>query len=155
MDGDQFGRDGSAIAPVVGVILMIAITVLLAATIGAFVLEMDMPDHDPITAVDFQITLEGPDELRLRHEGGTAVPVENTFVVIDGASPSSVDGEYPLATVDPSLSPEDKMTAATTVRINDSDFGTSPDFTAASITIVRESSQGQTVTIHEWDGPDA
>ncbi|WP_135663358.1 type IV pilin [Halorhabdus rudnickae] len=156
MDREQFQRNNSAVAPLIGVILMIAITVLLAATVGAFVMEMEMPDRDLVTAVDLQITLEdGGNETQLRHNGGNAVPVEKTLVVIEGASPSSVDGEYQLAALDPSLSPDDTMTAATTIRINNSDFGTSVDFTGASITIVTENSQGRTVTLYEWDGPDA
>ncbi len=43
----------SAVSPVIGVILMVAITVILAAVIGTFVMGMKPPGPNPQAGVDF------------------------------------------------------------------------------------------------------
>ncbi|WP_086009959.1 type IV pilin [Natronolimnohabitans innermongolicus] len=45
-------EDERAVSPVIGVILMVAITVILAAVIAAFVLDMGPEDPDPTAVVD-------------------------------------------------------------------------------------------------------
>lgn|GEM_PF-665379 len=45
-------EDDRAVSPVIGVILMVAITVILAAVIAAFVLDIGPGDNDPTAAVD-------------------------------------------------------------------------------------------------------
>ena len=45
-------EDERAVSPVIGVILMVAITVILAAVIAAFVLDLGPGDPDPTAAVD-------------------------------------------------------------------------------------------------------
>ena len=60
-----------AVSPVIGVILMVAITVILAAVIGAFVLGLG--DQVSETAPSAQISFEydsGAGEVTLTHEGG-------------------------------------------------------------------------------------
>jgi len=71
-------NDDDAVSPVIGVILMVAITVILAAVIGAFVLDIggsqesapqvqwewvDDPDDGPSE-------IEGSDDVALEHGGG-------------------------------------------------------------------------------------
>lgn len=46
-------KDDRAVSPVIGVILMVAITVILAAVIAAFVLDIGPGDTDPSASIDF------------------------------------------------------------------------------------------------------
>ena len=147
--------DKTALAPVVGILLLLSLTVLLGATIGVFVMELDSPDTNLVTAVDLTVSLES-DGVVIEHEGGSAVPVDNTVVEIAGSSSGAVDGEHPLETIS-SLTAAESLTASSSITINASDFtGVSTvDFDAATIRFVRTGQQGRTVTIVEWTGPDA
>ncbi len=87
---DLFTED-RAVSPVIGVILMVAITVILAAVIGTFVLGLgdsvqqqsptanfagdqgtETVDNDPVTS------------LTITHEGGDSVAQENLDVTVNG-----------------------------------------------------------------------
>jgi flagellin-like protein len=66
--------DDRAVSPVIGVILMVAITVILAAVIGSFVL--GLTDNVTDTPPNAQITFEfdtGATEVTLIHEGGSNI----------------------------------------------------------------------------------
>jgi len=54
--GDEEER---AVSPVIGVILMVAITVILAAVIAAFVLDIGPGDTDPSATFDTNVDSEG------------------------------------------------------------------------------------------------
>lgn len=92
-------KDERAVSPVIGVILMVAITVILAAVIAAFVLDIGPGDPDPSAAVS---TTENSDEnleLTLDSLDGNADAVvvvdnddEGTFKEVD-------DGEDTALTV--------------------------------------------------------
>jgi flagellin-like protein len=86
-----------AVSPVIGVILMVAITVILAAVIGAFVLEIgDQQETAPSASFDAeeQITYEqlGPPatfdlnftQVELTHAGGDTLDVRQFDVVVEG-----------------------------------------------------------------------
>ena len=65
-----------AVSPVIGVILMVAITVILAAVIGAFVLGLG--DSVSETAPSAQIDFDYNDvEVTLTHDGGNSFQVSN------------------------------------------------------------------------------
>jgi flagellin-like protein len=87
-----------AIAPVVGVALMLAITVTFGATVGLMMTEIEgeMPDHPPEFTVsfDFRDTPHGqPDEVVLVHEGGEAVDPTRLRLVVRGAEAYDGPGE--------------------------------------------------------------
>lgn len=77
------------VSPVVGVILMVAITVILAAVIGLFVLDLsDDIGQSPQAGVDFSenesgyvtvqlISLDNADEVKLNTDGCSDVDVSN------------------------------------------------------------------------------
>jgi len=70
--------DERAVSPVIGVILMVAITVILAAVIAAFVLDIGPGEQDPSAAIDFE--QDGEDlELELQSLDGSA----DAVVVVD------------------------------------------------------------------------
>jgi flagellin-like protein len=66
-----------AVSPVIGVILMVAITVILAAVIGTFVLGLG--DQVQQTSPNAQWNWDNPasDQLDVTHEGGDTVEVNN------------------------------------------------------------------------------
>lgn len=70
-----------AVSPVIGIILMVAITVILAAVIAAFVLDMgDMGESVPQANFDWY---EEGDIAYVEHTGGEALNPEN--IQIDGS----------------------------------------------------------------------
>ncbi len=68
---DQFSNDDDAVSPVIGVILMVAITVILAAVIASFVLELGNQPQDTPQA-QFEFDYDGS-ELTVTHNGGDTI----------------------------------------------------------------------------------
>ncbi|WP_181684855.1 type IV pilin [Halorhabdus salina] len=154
MYGEPLRKQTAAIAPVVGILLLLSITVLLAATVGVFVMEMDAADRDLVQAVDLEISLgDSNDTVLIDHDGGTDLPVENTVVVIENATPAAANGEYELASLDGSLSADENLTAASTVRIDGSDVSGTPDFSGATVKVIQQGNHGRTVVVSTWTGP--
>lgn len=81
-----------AVSPVIGVILMVAITVILAAVIAAFVFGMGPPEQAPQASLRASAdTIEtGIEGIKLEHQGGDAVVLTSarTTVTLDGKSVS-------------------------------------------------------------------
>jgi flagellin-like protein len=73
-----------AVSPVIGVILMVAITVILAAVIGTFVLGLG--DQVQQTSPNANWNWDSPDDtnLDLTHEGGDPVTATNVEVTSSG-----------------------------------------------------------------------
>lgn len=94
--------DGSerAVSPVIGVILMVAITVILAAVIGSFVLglgdSLDNSGPKVSLSVDAanQSSADADVLLRVTHNGGPALTLEDTEVVVRKKSDNSLVGKY-------------------------------------------------------------
>lgn len=91
-----FKQDEDAVSPVIGVILMVAITVILAAVIGTFVLGLgeNLQQTSPNANFDFDYTAGNNDEVRITHTGGDSIDTDsNTLeVIIDGTSYTFPDG---------------------------------------------------------------
>jgi flagellin-like protein len=94
-----------AVSPVIGVILMVAITVILAAVIGAFVLEIgDQQETAPSTSFDSDQQVkfyEAQEKANLTtvfvtHAGGDVLDTQQTDIKIEGNS--SVWGQEEPAT---------------------------------------------------------
>jgi len=63
--------DSRAVSPVIGVILMVAITVILAAVIGTFVLGLgDNVQSAPQASLNFDYNSTGNSNLTVSHRGG-------------------------------------------------------------------------------------
>ncbi len=70
------------VSPVIGVILMVAITVILAAVIGTFVLGLgDSLQQAPQSQLDAE-AVSGPD-VEITHNGGDSIEVGNLRVTLD------------------------------------------------------------------------
>jgi flagellin-like protein len=90
MDIKQFLGDEDAVSPVIGVILMVAITVILAAVIGTFVLGLGQGVQ---SAPQAQFTIETSnlndatdtnDAFVITHDGGDTIESANVDIVVDG-----------------------------------------------------------------------
>ena len=79
-----------AVSPVIGVILMVAITVILAAVIGAFVLGLgdSVSETAPNAQIDFDY---GDDNVTLTHDGGDSFDVANVDLVGTGETDDDLD----------------------------------------------------------------
>ena len=74
--------DDRAVSPVIGVILMVAITVILAAVIGTFVLGLG--DQVQTTAPNTQLAFDASsDDLTVTHDGGDTVDARQVFINYD------------------------------------------------------------------------
>ena len=74
MRSKQFTNDDSAVSPVIGVILMVAITVILAAVIGTFVLGLGDQVSDTTPQASFNFDYNSADgNLTITHEGGDEI----------------------------------------------------------------------------------
>jgi len=70
------------VSPVIGVILMVAITVILAAVIGTFVLGLgDSLQQAPQAQLDAEAT--GTQEVTLNHNGGDTLTISNLDITVD------------------------------------------------------------------------
>jgi flagellin-like protein len=161
---DTFTNDDRAVSPVIGVILMVAITVLLAATAATFFFGLtDEQDDRGISTVAFDTDYDRgtSDTVSFTHDSGKTLTAEDLQIVIDGSA--SVDGRYD---VDASASPSgpdfgyassDELSAGSTITISGSNLGAgSLDLSGATIRLVEAGSSGaDSSTIAEWRGPDA
>ena len=90
-----------AVSPVIGVILMVAITVILAAVIGTFVLGLgdQVSDNAPQASFSFDFssnddgfTGEAADVVNITHEGGETIENSTLDVSGDGTNDLTYDG---------------------------------------------------------------
>ncbi|WP_254839870.1 type IV pilin [Natronomonas marina] len=84
--------DDDAVSPVIGVILMVAITVILAAVIGTFVLGLG--DQVQSTTPQAQFTFNEPSsgDVDITHDGGDPVSADNVEVVDSNNNGPFCDG---------------------------------------------------------------
>lgn len=85
-------EDDTAVSPVIGVILMVAITVILAAVIGTFVLGLgDQISENPPSA-NYDWDQDGSDNVTLTHVSGQNIdPARVTGTVNGSAAEGAVD----------------------------------------------------------------
>ncbi|SHH32117.1 type IV pilin [Halobaculum gomorrense] len=73
MDFNALFDDDRAVSPVIGVILMVAITVILAAVIGSFVLGLGNSVQQTAPSANFQFDFESGN-VTATHTGGDSIP---------------------------------------------------------------------------------
>jgi len=84
MNFKQFFVDDDAVSPVIGVILMVAITVILAAVIGTFVLGLGDQVSDSAPQANFNFEFQGSDVASVTHDGGNSISDSNLDVQVGG-----------------------------------------------------------------------
>ena len=82
-----------AIAPVIGIVLMLVVTVVLAGSIAAYLLAFPTTEGATQATISATVDIE-TDEFRFVHDGGDAIEVETLTIEI------TIDGE-PLASQPP------------------------------------------------------
>ena len=113
MDLKKLFTEERAVSPVIGVILMVAITVILAAVIGAFVLGIGGETQEtPQVSLSFDQDANGLD---IEHRGGASVDADELEVRGNGYTG---DSDWNSAT-DPSPDP---FSAGDVARIADGDL---------------------------------
>ena len=86
MKPTQFLTDDRAVSPVVGVALLIAITVILAAVIGGVVLGLGTGGVDtPQAQLNAQLDAEGG-TAEISHNGGEPLPDDEIVIQVEGAA---------------------------------------------------------------------
>jgi flagellin-like protein len=81
--------DEDAVSPVIGVILMVAITVILAAVIAAFVFGMGPPEQAPSASLRASAMEDNSSNIiKIEHQGGDEMILTsaNTRFVVDGTA---------------------------------------------------------------------
>ncbi|MFC6955449.1 type IV pilin N-terminal domain-containing protein [Halorubellus litoreus] len=148
--------DEDAVSPVIGVILMVAITVILAAVIGAFVLGIGgSQEQVPQASISFEYDGgstsgfgdSGDDEsVTISHDGGDSIPTGTLTVNIEGNDATTSNG--PAAGVSVS-SPSDPWTAGSSYTLSDPSTNTPSDTWESddSITVVWSSQQSDSSQI--------
>ncbi|GAA0665425.1 type IV pilin N-terminal domain-containing protein [Natronoarchaeum mannanilyticum] len=87
----QLFTDDEAVSPVIGVILMVAITVILAAVIGAFVLDIGgSQEAAPQVSWDYSFNSSN-DNVTVSHNGGEDIDTSTLTVDAAGNSYSGND----------------------------------------------------------------
>ncbi|UIP01548.1 type IV pilin N-terminal domain-containing protein (plasmid) [Halobaculum sp. CBA1158] len=88
--GDLLGDD-RAVSPVIGVILMVAITVILAAVIGSFVLGLGNSVQQTAPNANFNFDYDsGASDVTATHTGGDTIPAEDSLeLTVNGGSAQS------------------------------------------------------------------
>lgn len=89
----DFEEDGRGVAPVIAVTLLVAIVVVLATTVSAFVLaqDSDVPPPAPQISVSHGLVDDGSEQtVAVTLEGGNAVATDQLYVA--GSKPLDIGG---------------------------------------------------------------
>jgi len=92
-------NDDKAVSPVIGVILMVAITVILAAVIGTFVLGLGdgLTDTTPSASISGELNENNETNVVFTHQSGQNIDVDNLRITDSGNNIDTVDpGDVPI-----------------------------------------------------------
>ncbi|MFC7114289.1 type IV pilin [Natronoarchaeum sp. GCM10025703] len=144
--------DERAVSPVIGVILMVAITVILAAVIGAFVIGIgDDQQEVPQASWDWDQTGEtGSDSVTLSHQTGDTISNSNLELQFSGTATDVFDNS---GDIDTGPFGNSDVSAGSSVELNFSftnDYAT--DAENETLTLSWESdSGGDSSVLTSWD----
>jgi flagellin-like protein len=148
MNFKQLLKDDDAVSPVIGVILMVAITVILAAVIGTFVLGLGDQVQQTAPNAQFSFDYDKPDDgdLTITHDGGSSIDGSQLSVRNGG---STWDVDNPPANSDFFVSDgSSDITAGTSMILETSDY----DDTQEVRVVWTSDDGGQSSTLATWDG---
>ena len=87
---DDHSATGRGVSPVIGVVLMVAITVVLSAVIGTYVLDVGVRSGEPAPTASLVVDAEpAANLLRLEHRGGDGLDASRTRIVLVNGSSGS------------------------------------------------------------------
>ncbi len=163
----QLMEDDDAVSPVIGVILMVAITVILAAVIASFVLGLgDQAQQTTPTAsfsFDYEDKSSGDDELVITHDGGDTIDEARLSVSSDqnfrtgtgnGSSPDVSSAPLSASSDhDPWGESDDEYSAGDSFGITAASGDSLDD---ATVRVIYSGESGDSSsTLATWEGPDA
>lgn len=143
MGNEERGCDERGVTPVVGIILLVAIAIVLAAVVGQYVFGLDLiqsPETGP--QVSFSSDYAEPEErLNLTHESGDALVVnETTVVVSSGNGSANWTNRGALG---------EEITSSESIELSDVQAG-------ETVRIIWESPEtGDSYVVLTWEGPEA
>ncbi len=91
--------DRRGASEVVGIILVVVITVIIASTVGAFVLGMGDRTTETVPQAFFSYDFDDETNVTITHEGGEAIDTETIRVTVDD-TPGFPAPESPIDTAD-------------------------------------------------------
>lgn len=161
----EFARPSTterAVSPVIGVVLIVAITVILSAVIGTFALGVgESQDTAPQSSWKTDYTDDGSaDELVLTHDSGDRMEPSRLSVAASGAtcssgsldSPKNLESDYGIT---------GQVSAGTSVTVDGSELCDEEDIdlSSATVRLVWEDEdiddQADSAVLVVWEGPDA
>ncbi len=139
--------DGSerAVSPVIGVILMVAITVILAAVIGSFVLGLgdQIGDQGPQVSLGASDADESQTDdasnvlFRIVHNSGPTIDITSLNVSVTDPSTGEVFAKYNGATI---TGGTPAIGSNTVLKINGNNVESSDEFASGDVLVVQETS---------------
>lgn len=86
-------REERGVSPVVGAILLIAITVIVAGTISVFVLGTGTPEEQPTANIRFSGLENGVSSFDVEHHGGDSIAYSDMTLYKNGEELSGFSGD--------------------------------------------------------------
>ncbi len=153
MELKRFFNDDDAVSPVIGVILMVAITVILAAVIATFVLGLGDQVSNTAPQASFSTEYDdGNDWVKFTHEGGDSIKASNLYFRGDVASGS--EGDNPDMTSEGTWKGGASGSNSKVVAGNSVTVGVDSD--SFTINLVYQSAEGDnSATLATASGPSA
>jgi len=141
MDLKKLFNDDDAVSPVIGVILMVAITVILAAVIASFVLGLGDQTQNATPQASFSFDYDGSTSVTITHDGGDAIEDNRLSIRGDDGTGATIDQDWGTA--------GDDVTAGDTADVTVVDG-------RYELRVVFNSEDGDSSsTLAENEGPDA
>jgi len=151
MLGNRFRSDDGAVSPVVGVILMVAITVLLAATAATFFLDFgsgNLGENAPQAAFSFDYDAGSPDSLTIEHRSGDSIRAESLYITVSGAS--GHNGQHEFTSLDGAPADSSQISAGSRVTFSEPSL----DLSDATVTLNwKPPERDQSIRLASWDAP--
>ncbi|ELZ94646.1 type IV pilin [Haloferax sulfurifontis] len=156
MNFKQLLAEDDAVSPVIGVILMVAITVILAAVIGTFVLGLGDQVGDTAPQASFGFDYNGT-ALTVTHESGSSIDAGQvnitSTVALDNTSGTELPGSSGTTATWEWISSDTDITAGSQVTVVEQ---TTDDLSTATVRVIWTSESGSnSATLQSWSGPDA
>lgn len=149
---DDLTGDDRAVSPVIGVILMVAITVILAAVIGTFVLDLGQSAGESTPQASFSFNWEsaGDGNVTVVHKGGDTFKDSNTGNLTVRVSGSlSLTDEWPRSV---SAGDQRKIGNASDSDVDWPGGSGGPD-SGDTVRVIWESTSGDTQVLAEFEIP--
>ncbi|NHN58814.1 MULTISPECIES: type IV pilin [Halorussus] len=117
------GDEERAVSPVIGVILMVAITVILAAVIGTFVLGLGdrVSQASPNANFEFDYTAGNNNAVDITHDGGAGVESDQLNVTVGGSDVWGGQDDWSTSGITVNDDWDGKITAGSSLSLEDTD----------------------------------